>query len=315
MAKNASLVLDLGCNKIKFGFAGESHPRVSTRAYYGQVASVLATDVGINDSESNSEINKPTPAPLPLQMYKFGEELKSSNPNYEYKRLYDVKAPSDNGYLPQQPHIDADLLCNLYSLELCPSLNVSPNYLPLLIGEPNNDTQVFRQSVLQLVENVNVPKIFIMKKGLMHAYSKGLTSALVFESGAVSSSVIVIEDGYVHQETYNAIPFGGDTITEMISEILEAKTCVPSVVRLEEDCNYCDSFYEYFKFLQAEDIKHKLLNLNPDRKSNGQMEEEYALPDGVTITMNEDDQKFCTQLFSKTRNSIVSKKFVIYLKS
>lgn len=34
MAKNASVVLDLGCNKVKFGFAGEGQPRVQSRSYY-----------------------------------------------------------------------------------------------------------------------------------------------------------------------------------------------------------------------------------------------------------------------------------------
>lgn len=94
--------------------------------------------------------------------------------------------------------IDTDLLCNLYSLELCPNLNVSPNSLPLLLGEPNADTQKFRESIVQLVEKIGIPKIFISKKGLLHAYSQGMNSALIFESGAISSSLVVIEDGYVH---------------------------------------------------------------------------------------------------------------------
>jgi len=34
MAKNSSVVLDLGCNKIKFGFTGEANPQVQTRSYY-----------------------------------------------------------------------------------------------------------------------------------------------------------------------------------------------------------------------------------------------------------------------------------------
>jgi actin-related protein len=100
--------------------------------------------------------------------------------------------------MAQQPMIDSDLLCNLYSLELCPNLNVSPNSLPLLVGEPNSDTKEFRKSILQLVESIGIPKIFISKKGLLHAYSHGLSNAMIFESGAISSSLVVVEDGYVH---------------------------------------------------------------------------------------------------------------------
>jgi hypothetical protein len=91
----------------------------------------------------------------------------------------------------------------------------------------------------------------------------------------------------------------------MISEILDPRTCVPTIIQLDPSENYSDSFFEYFKFLQAEDIKHSLLNLDPNG-SSGQMEEEYALPDGESISMNEDDQKFCKRLFSETRNDIVS---------
>lgn len=156
------------------------------------------------------------------------------------------------------------------------------------------------------MEKIGIPKIYISKKGLLHAYSKGLSNAMVVESGAISSSIVVVEDGYVHQKTFTATPFGGDTITDMISEILDPKACVPSVIEIDPEQHYTASYFEYFKFLQAEDIKHSLLNLDPDRKSNGQMEEEYALPDGESITMNEDDQKFCKRLFSDKRNGIVS---------
>ena len=92
----------------------------------------------------------------------------------------------------------------------------------------------------------------------------------------------------------------------MIAEILDPKTCVPSVIEIDPEQTYTNSYFDYFKFLQAEDIKHSLLNLDPERKYNGQMEEEYALPDGESITMNEDDQTFCKRLFSQTRNNIVS---------
>lgn len=85
------------------------------------------------------------------------------------------------------------------------------------------------------------------------------------------------------------MPFGGDTITEMIGGILVPKVCVPNVIGLDPDQNYTDSFYEYFKFLQAEDIKHKLLNLDPKKQNRGSMDEEYLLPDGIIITMNEED--------------------------
>jgi len=65
------------------------------------------------------------------------------------------------------------LLCNLYSMELCPSLNLSTNSLPLIVAEPNSDTRKFRESLLQLVEKHQIPRIFIAKKGALNAYSKG----------------------------------------------------------------------------------------------------------------------------------------------
>jgi len=36
----------------------------------------------------------------------------------------------------------------------------------------------------------------------------------------VSSNFVVVDDGYVLQETYTAAPFGGDTITEMVASVL-----------------------------------------------------------------------------------------------
>jgi hypothetical protein len=139
------------------------------------------------------------------------------------------------------------------------------------------------------VEKSSIPKIFIRKKAILQTYSKGLTSALVFESGALTTSLVAVEDGYVHQETYNAVPFGGDTITDMIGGILIPEVCVPGSIELDANETYSESFYEYFRFLMAEDIKHKLLNLNPKKHNGGGMDEEYLLPDGIIITMNEED--------------------------
>jgi len=41
--------------------------------------------------------------------------------------------------------------------------------------------------------------------------------------------------------------------------------------------------------LLSEDIKHQLLNLDPNRLANDSMVEEYTLPNGETITMTDED--------------------------
>lgn len=51
MAKNASVVLDLGCNTVKFGFAGEEQPRVVARSYYSAY---------LDSSEQNTEAGMQT---------------------------------------------------------------------------------------------------------------------------------------------------------------------------------------------------------------------------------------------------------------
>lgn len=60
-----------------------------------------------------------------------------------------------------------------------------------------------------------------MKKGALNAYSKGQMNALIFESGAVSSNLVLVEEGYVLQDSYTAVPFGGDTITQLIAGVLD----------------------------------------------------------------------------------------------
>lgn len=102
-----------------------------------------------------------------------------------------------------------------------------------------------------------------------------------------------MDDGYVLQETHTAAPFGGNTITEMIMEVLDPKQSVPNSIVLNPKESYTESFYNYFGFLQAEDVKHALLTLDPSGSAKGQMQEEYILPDGELLTMTEDDQIFC----------------------
>ena len=169
---------------------------------------------------------------------------------------------------------------------------MSSNSLPLIVAEPNSDTRKFRESLLQLVEKYQIPKIFIAKKGALNAYSKGQMNTLIFESGAISSNFVVVDDGYVLQETHTAAPFGGDTITDMIASVLDSEHSVPTSLKLSSKRDaYTESFYNYFRFIQAEEIKHKLLNLDPKR--NDSMAEEYILPNGETLTMTDEDQVFC----------------------
>lgn len=144
MAKNASVVLDLGCNKVKFGFAGESRPRVQTRSYY----SVSQHFLGPEADNSVSEDFPVRPKQTSIQKYKFGEELKSDNPNSVYRPIFDVDSGDESGYLKKHPSINTELLCKLYNLELCPSLNVSTYSMPLLVAEPNSDCKSFRESLL-----------------------------------------------------------------------------------------------------------------------------------------------------------------------
>lgn len=253
---NVSLVLDIGTNQTRFGYAGDSDPRFSTPSYFALRAedALQENSLAINQEMIREAAEQQFLADSPPK-HLFGSMLGTKNPFYEYKPLFNLKTNI----------IENNIIKTFFSEEICLKLNdASPKNQPMIITEPTKQDNEYRKAISQVLEEGLVSKIFISKKSVLALYSAGKTSALVLEAGAHSSTISAIEDGYVHQEAAFVSNYGGDLITDSIMDELSFENVKNENISIkdEELSLYKQSCLDFYQRIEAEKIKMALLSLD-----------------------------------------------------
>lgn len=256
-----SLVLDIGESNIRMGYAGDAQPRLSLPTTF---AKKIQSQASLN--ESFGEIKeglglghiKQIPGKSSLL---FGDVLLTDKPFYEYKKIFDVQ---ENGKKSKEFKIFTEM----YVDELCPGMSLDPKSYPLMVIEPSKNDKEFRESVMSMVIKSGIPRIYLVKKAAANLYACGRSNGIVIEAGGKSTRVTPIQDGYLLQKCHSYSNFGGDEISLDIAKSLEndAQFLPDGLVMESEKGDYHPSCFEYFKFLKAEEIKKKLLNLGDDEE-------------------------------------------------
>ena len=71
-----------------------------------------------------------------------------------------------------------------------------------------------------LFEKFETPNIFLCKDSVLAAFSCGRSTAVVLDSGATSTRITPVHDGYALQRSLLKAQIGGNTITEKLLEWL-----------------------------------------------------------------------------------------------
>jgi len=243
--KELSLVLDIGSNSIRFGYAGDEAPRLKTPSFYARHIKPLNAQTSMT-AESDH---------IMREEYLYGNSLNSDNPFYEYMSLVD----SDDKETP------VDKFLEVYSADLCSRLSLDPRNYPVLIAEPNRNSKEFREKIGTLFERAGVPKMFLCKKAALSLYSCGKSSGVIFESGAGSTSATPVEEGYVHQEAISVTPFGGDVITDEIAADINPQHLKSQNVTLGNQIgDYHESYLSFMAKLEANRVKKSLFSFELD---------------------------------------------------
>ena len=300
------LILDIGYSKIRLGYAGQAQPRLSSPSYFAShIAQLPALDPSL-DPKNPQEIPQ-TSSYLGSNPTLFGDELIIDNPNYRYKRIFNV----DDG---STQHLG--ILADFYTNDLCPRLSIDPKQHPIIFSESNQTDKDFRKAISGLIQKAGVPKFFLVKKAALNLYTCGRSNGLVLESGGAKTTVTPIEDGYVHQRCSAVSLCGGDNLSKAIEETLSTKKILPQGLTLKaKEERYDTTFFEYFRLIKAEEIKKKLIDLQAplgegkveDMDVEGGMKEEFALPDGTIFQMTEELNTYSQTLFLPTRSPTVRK--------
>ena len=287
------LVLDIGYSKIRLGYAGQAQPRLSSPSFFASHITQLPPLEGAIETKTEPEIAQ-TSSYLGSNPTLFGDELAADNPNYRYKRIFNIDDSKETQHL--------EILDDFYINDLCPRLSIGPKNHPIIFSEGNKNDKEFRKALTALIQKSSVPKFFLVKKAALNLYTCGLSEGIVLESGAAKTTLTPIEDGYVHQRCLSTSLFGGDTITEAIEKSMGDKKILPQGLTLKaKEERYDPSFYTYFRFLKAEEVKRSLVDLSVNEGEDLTMKEEFALPDGSNFELTSDVKKFSQTLFLNSR--------------
>ena len=252
-----SLVLDIGHNQVRYGYAGDSNPRFTSPSYFGEWCedSIQEGFGNLSQEEIKEKIKNQFIGDNPPK-HIFGSMLGTKNPIYKYNSLFPL---------------EKDILKTFFTEEVCLKFNeANPKNQPLIVSEPSKQDQDYREAVGSILENGLVSKIFIAKKAALSLYSCGKASGVVLEAGARTTTISPLEDGYVLKDYVQETKFGGDIITDTIMEDLTFKNVENDNIRIEDDDLplYQESCLNYYKRIEAENIKKKLFSLKNHEDSS-----------------------------------------------
>ncbi|KAJ6255712.1 actin-7-related [Anaeramoeba flamelloides] len=270
------LVIDNGTQTTKVGFGGDDTPRAVIITVVGRSRHPgIMVGMGLKDSY-------------------VGEEALNT------RRMLRYTYPIENGIVTNWEDVES-IWHHIFDNEL----RVAPEGHPVLLTESISNSKANREKTTEIMfETFNTPAMYLVSDQLLSLCASGRQTGTVVKMGYYSCSCCNIIDGKIDQRTLASFNIGGDGLTNLFKDLLEAK-------------GY--SFTTRHEMEVVEDIKEKMCyvcldfdkEINKLSELNSSIKKEYELPDGQMIYA--DQERFLTpELFFKKKEEIL--KFAKYKK-
>ncbi|MHA2125084.1 MAG: hypothetical protein ACW99E_07225 [Promethearchaeota archaeon] len=261
---NLTAVLDIGQFSSKIGFAGEDSP---SQVFLTMVGKPKYQSVSIDYSSSGNREN---------ELY-VGDEIQSIG-------LYKIFHPIEKGMVIDWKHFENIINYVFYNLRVDPTLvNILFSIHPLF---PYKDLEKIFELFL---ERYQVMAFYPVLDSMLTLYSGGFQTGLIIEIGDSNTRIVPIYEGYKINHAVRILDVGGRVLTRHMEQLLESiGWSVDSSIRRE------------LVRVLKEKACFVSLDYNEDLKRKEQYKKDYSLPDGSTITL--EDQRFIVPelLFSPT---------------
>ncbi|KAJ3306117.1 Actin-like 6A [Kappamyces sp. JEL0829] len=193
----SALVFDFGTHSSKVGFGGEDGPR-----------QVFPSQIGTVHDASQMDLDASTTSRASVIM---GEsEL------FRPREGLQLKSPFEDGLVS-----DWDAFERLWEYSYEKALRVQPTQHPVMFSDPSWDTKANREKLCELAfEKFGVPGFYLGRSAVLSSFAAGRATALVVDSGASTTSVVPVFDGYIVKKAMQKAPIGGNYLNAQIKHYL-----------------------------------------------------------------------------------------------
>jgi actin-like protein 6A len=215
----SALVFDVGAGWTKAGYAGEDTPAAFFSSWVGVVednTSPEAPPVTVPDEDAEmKDVDTNSPAQTQKNTAKYFVHDGGAAPLW--RERMEMRNPIKDGIIE-----DWDILEKLWDHAFYSTLRVNPTEHPLLVSESAWNTKEARERLVELAfEKYQVPAFYVCKDAVLTAFAAGRPTALIVDSGAGSTRVVPVYDGYVLRKNVVRQSLAGYQLSEIILRQME----------------------------------------------------------------------------------------------
>lgn len=303
-----AVVINVGHFETRCGEAGEDTPKSVIPSFVGVSENRATNSINNNNNSNGMEVENPNQ--VKTYSYSTGDSLNV------YKEDMKVSSPFQNGA------VDWDLYFELVGQSL-KNLHIDPAEHPLMFTEPSATTQEFRTQLIERAfETYKPPGFFVAKEATLTCYASGRATSLVVDSGAHSTTVCAVHDGYVLTNSIVSSPVAGDSMTQALYYNIANKNRTvirPSYSFKKKKVQsgnrsswnvtpinlpFNETFHNYHVMKVLHDIKMSFCKI-PDRGAeNIGVRVDIELPDSTVVALEGDSVYAPDQMFKNLGDNV-----------
>ena len=262
------IIIDFGSHSIKYGFNLEPYPRFITPNIVGKIK---------NKSFS------------PIKDYNdyycgYDALYNSSSTDITYPRL------DNNGKFPTNEEGLKDLE-SIFSYILKDKIKMNDYAYSIFIIDSIFTTAKERKAIAQILfEKFNIYNLHFEPQSIMTLYSTSKTSGLVLDSGAMTTEIVPIIEGYIISQGICNFPISGHQLTKRFENTYK------DIFDINNVCN---------QYWMAQKIKEQFAEILPTSKDYEELiskknenKKEFILPDGNIVELGNEIYEIPESIFN-----------------
>uniref|UniRef100_A0A8C9URM2 Actin like 7B n=1 Tax=Spermophilus dauricus TaxID=99837 RepID=A0A8C9URM2_SPEDA len=257
--KIKALIIDLGSQYCKCGYAGEPRPTYFISSTVGKRSPEAAADAG--DTRKETYVGH--------ELLNMEAPLKLVNP------------------LKHGIVVDWDSVQSIWEYIFHTAMKILPEEHAVLVSDPPLSPSSNREKYAELMfETFGIPAMHVTSQALLSIYSYGKTSGLVVESGHGVSHVVPISEGDLLPGLTSCADFAGSDLTNYLMQLLN-----------ESGHKFTDDHLHIIEHIKKKCCYAALLPDQELSLGLNELRVDYELPDGKVITIGQERFRCAEMLF------------------